>query len=74
VDDRPIMPVSRNAERETIAQFSSGCILKQSHWYLIITPMKEGFVDSRIVNAFPPLRKLASLSEEMMQALLYMAN
>jgi hypothetical protein len=58
------MPLSINSGQEAIAQFFYGFILKRAHWYLIITLMKEGVVDSTLVNVFLPLCKLASLSED----------
>lgn len=60
----------RNGCRAALAEFFSGLIPKRAHWYSIITPSKDGIVDSRVVNAFPPLCRLASLSDEMMQVIL----
>jgi hypothetical protein len=64
------MNSSRIAGRQALANFFSGFIPQPAHWYSIILPMKDGCTDDRIAHAFPPLCKLASLKEEMMQALL----
>ena len=64
------MSSSRKLGRQALAEFFSGFIPQRARWYSIILPTKEGVIDDRIAYAFPPLSKVASLREEMMQALL----
>jgi hypothetical protein len=65
-----MMSSSRKLGRQALAEFFSGFLLQRAHWYSIVVPAKEGVIDDRIAYAFPPLSKLASLREDMMQALL----
>ncbi len=65
-----MMSSLRKLGQQALAEFFSGFVPQRAHWYSIVVPTKEGVIDDRIAYAFPPLSKLASLQEEMMQALL----
>jgi hypothetical protein len=65
-----MMSSTRKLGRQALAEFFSGFVPQRAHWYSIVVPAKEGVIDDRIAYAFPPLSKLASLREGMMQALL----
>ncbi len=65
-----LMNSSRKAGRQALAAFFSGLGAQRGHWYSIILSCSTGASDERHSIAFPPLSKLASVGEAMMQNVL----
>ncbi len=64
------MSASSSAGRKALADFFRGLEPQRGHWYSIILPSSTTASDERHARAFPPLSKVASIGEEMMQAVL----